>query len=95
VCCLTGLVEQFSRLKIAPEQQQRDFYQLCHRQPVSTGQPMPSLHDGQYTSREEGLALKPACAPYPHGKMQLSLLHPFEQGTSPVLDQLHLDSRVC
>ena len=44
---------------------------------------MPSRHDGQYTSREERVALKPACAPYPDGQMQLPLLHPSEKPFGP------------
>ena len=91
---LAGLVEQFSGLKIAPEQEQRGSHQLYHGQLISTSQPMPSLHDGQYTSREERLALEPACAPYPYRKMQLSVLNPSEKGTASVLDQLHVDSRI-
>ena len=42
---------------------------------ISTCQPMPSPHDGQYTSRVERPALKPAGAPHPDGKMQLPLLY--------------------
>jgi hypothetical protein len=72
---LTGLVENLSRLKVPPEQEQRDFYQPGHRQRISTCQPKLSPHDGQYTSRVERLALKPAGAPHPDGKMQLPLLY--------------------
>ena len=50
------------------------------------------LHHSQYATRVERLALKPANAPHPDAKMQLSLLHVSEKGTSPVLDQLHLDA---
>ena|SRR6516165_1298594 len=91
---LTGLVEQFSSLKIAPEQKQWDSGQLCHRQPLSICQTMPSLHDGHYTTGEQRLALKPARAPYPDCKMQFPLLYPRDEETCPAFYELHINSRI-
>jgi len=71
---LTGLVKQFSSLELAPEQEQRTSHQICHRERILTCQPMSSLHDGQYASREERTVLQPTSAPLPDGKMQLPLL---------------------
>jgi hypothetical protein len=89
------VLEQIPGLEAALQHENLVPHQIGDRQAPAARQPVLTRHDGQHAKWVQRPALESLRAERSDRKMELSLVHPYEQRARAVLRHLHLDARPC